>query len=96
MHGAEQLAVDVELALAPRTVADPHRRGLAASPARCGSSRSVRSRSPPMPNMICRSPSCSSDPAANAVMESKNSFASSGHAATHSASIVNDASRTHA
>ena len=33
-----------------RTGADPRQ------PGRCGSSRSVRSRSPPMPNMICRSP----------------------------------------
>ena len=56
----------------------------------------MRSRSPPMPNMICSSaPRRISDAAAPA-MKSKNFFASSGHAATHSAWIVKLASRTHA
>ena len=50
--GAEQLAVDVELPLVPGAVADPH--GPAVPPAgEVGSSRSVRSCSPPTPNMIC-------------------------------------------
>jgi hypothetical protein len=46
--------------------------------------------------MICRSlpwPICD---AAAPVIQEKNLIASSGHAATHSASSVNEASRTHA
>ena len=53
--GAEQFAVDVELPLAARRRCRPGPGRLPRQPARCGSSRSERSRSPPMPNMICRS-----------------------------------------
>ena len=52
----EQLAVDVELRLAPGAVADAHGRASRASRAGAASSRSVRSCSPPMPYMICSEP----------------------------------------
>ena len=54
--GVEQLAVHVELPLVPRAVADADRAGCRASRRGAASSRSVRSCSPPTPNMICRSP----------------------------------------
>ncbi len=48
-----------------------------------------------MPNMIWRSEPRPTDAAAEVVTYSKKSSASSGHAATHSASMVKLASRTH-
>ena len=75
----------------------PTRTGrLSFHPDRWGRIRSDRSCSPPIPNMIWRSwpgPICE---ATAPVIHEKNLRASSGHAATHSASRVNDASRTHA
>ena len=67
----------------------PTRTGrLSRHPSRCGSSRSVRSCSPPTPNMICRPSSGPTPDAAAVAMKAKKSSASSGQAATHSASIV--------
>jgi hypothetical protein len=57
--------------------------------------RSERSCSPAMPNMICSEFSGPIPPAAAVVMKAKKSCASSGQAATQSASIVKLASRTH-
>ena len=81
---AEQLAVHVYLLL-PGAVADTHRR-LARQPSRCGRIRSLRSCSPPTPNMICRLRSRPTVAAAALVMNEKKSCASSGQAATRSAS----------
>jgi hypothetical protein len=73
----------------------PTRTGrLSRQPARCGSSRSDRSRSPPIPNMICRSSPRRSWDAPASARKVKNLFASSGQAATHNASMVRLASRT--
>ena len=49
-----------------------------------------------MPNMIWRSRPEPIWEATALVIQEKNLWASSGHAATHSASRVNEASRTHA
>ena len=73
----------------------PTRTGrLSRQPARCGSVRSVRSCSPPTPNMICSACSAPTAEAAAVVMNAKKSSASSGQAATHRASMVKLASRT--
>src|SRR6266511_999678 len=75
----------------------PTRTGrLSRHPERWGSSRSLRSCSPPIPNMICRSEPPSICEATVPVIHEKNLFASSGQAATHRASSVKLASRTHA
>jgi hypothetical protein len=91
--GAEQLTVDVELALAPGVVADSHR--AAVPPAgQVGKLALVRSCSPPTPNMTCRSTPRPSGLAAAPAKKPKKRAASSGQAATHRASMVRRASRT--
>ena len=73
----------------------PTRTGrLPRQPSRCASSRSLRSCSPPTPNMICRPRSGPTEDAAAVVMNAKKSSASSGQAATHRASMVKLESRT--
>ena len=96
MHRAEQLAVDVELALPPRAVADADRR----RPPPAGQVRQLAL------GQVALAADAEHDLQVavlvegsgrrRSVMYSKNSLASSGHAATHSASMVNDASRTQA
>ena len=93
--GVEQLAVDVELALVPRAVADAHRCAVApAGQVRELALGQVVLAADAEHDLAGRDPRRTSDAAASQA-KSKNLLASCGQAATHSAWSVNDASRTH-